>query len=358
MFIRYAEEKDIKRILKIYESARKYMAENGNPSQWRDNYPSEETVRDDMGKNHLHVAEESGEVTGVFAFIIGEDDTYSDIEGRWLSEGLYGTIHRIAKDRTGRGILKEAVSFCQEKIGHLRIDTHRDNEIMKRLIIENGFTECGVICGRDGRPRIAYEKIFEDRLLFIGLQGSYGRGEATEDSDIDPVVILDHLDAADIKTYERVIDRLDRRELVCGFLSGRQELLNWEPSDLFQFYYDTIPVRGSIDEILSLIDLEAIERAAKSGACNIYHACVHNMLYEKSLDILKGLYKAATFVIRAVSFTDTGEYTSDLISLAEKVCLQDRNIIYAFSKFREGRPTDFEGMSEALFSWAKKQING
>ena len=104
----------------------------------------------------------------------------------------------------------------------------------------------------------AIEEAFEDRLLFIGLQGSYGRGEATEDSDIDPVVILDHLDAADIKTYERVIDRLDRRELVCGFLSGRQELLNWEPSDLFQFYYDTIPVRGSIDEILSLIDLEAI----------------------------------------------------------------------------------------------------
>ena len=179
-----------------------------------------------------------------------------------------------------------------------------------------------------------------------------------EDSDIDTVVILDHLDAADIKTYERVIDRLDRRELVCGFLSGRQELLNWEPSDLFQFYYDTIPVRGSIDEILSLIDTEAIERAAKSGACNIYHACVHNMLYEKSLDILKGLYKAATFVIRAVSFTDTGEYTSDLISLAEKVCLQDRNIIYTFLKLREGRPADFEGMSEALFAWAKKQING
>ena len=49
MFIRYAKEKDIKRILKIYESARKYMSENGNPSQWRDNYPSEQTVRDDIG---------------------------------------------------------------------------------------------------------------------------------------------------------------------------------------------------------------------------------------------------------------------------------------------------------------------
>ena len=78
----------------------------------------------------------------------------------------------------------------------------------------------------------AIEEAFEDRLLFIGLQGSYGRGEATEDSDIDPVVILDHLDAADIKTYERVIDFRNPggqlhgyRRIYFGFdLSGRESL--------------------------------------------------------------------------------------------------------------------------------------
>jgi predicted nucleotidyltransferase len=34
---------------------------------------------------------------------------------------------------------------------------------------------------------------FGDRVWFVGLQGSYGRGEATEKSDIDMVVILDEL---------------------------------------------------------------------------------------------------------------------------------------------------------------------
>ena len=33
--------------------------------------------------------------------------------------------------------------------------------------------------------------LFGDRLLFLGLQGSYGRGEQTAASDIDVVVILD-----------------------------------------------------------------------------------------------------------------------------------------------------------------------
>ena len=34
---------------------------------------------------------------------------------------------------------------------------------------------------------------FGNRVWFVGLQGSYGRGEATETSDIDMVVILDNL---------------------------------------------------------------------------------------------------------------------------------------------------------------------
>ena len=37
------------------------------------------------------------------------------------------------------------------------------------------------------------QKVFREKLLFVGLQGSYNRGEATPESDIDLVVILDKL---------------------------------------------------------------------------------------------------------------------------------------------------------------------
>lgn len=115
---------------------------------------------------------------------------------------------------------------------------------------------------------------FGNRIYFVGLQGSYGRGEATESSDIDVVVILDQLTVDDIKTYSHMIGTLPHRELICGFLSGKDELINWEPSDLFQFYYDTTPIEGSLDELLTRIDKEAVDRAIKTGACNIYHGCV------------------------------------------------------------------------------------
>ncbi len=74
---------------------------------------------------------------------------------------------------------------------------------------------------------------FGDRVWFVGLQGSYSRGEAKETSDIDIVVILDELSVADIQTYNTMLDSIPNRELLCGFLSGKEDILNWEPSDLF-----------------------------------------------------------------------------------------------------------------------------
>ena len=148
----------------------------------------------------------------------------------------------------------------------------------------------------------AVNATFTNRIWFVGLQGSYGRGEATETSDIDVVLILDELLVSDIQKYNTILDALPHREMICGFVSGVNELLNWEPSDLFQFYYDTTPIQGSLDELLSVIDESAVNRAIKIGACNIYHGCVHNMLHEKSEDVLRGLYKSASFVAQAIAF--------------------------------------------------------
>ena len=202
----------------------------------------------------------------------------------------------------------------------------------------------------------ALDASFKNRVWFVGLQGSYGRGEATETSDIDVVVILDELTAIDIQTYNAILDTLPNRELICGFVSGKQELLNWEPSDLFQFYHDTTPIKGSLDELLSVIDEITIARAIKSGACNIYHGCVHNMLHEKSDEILKGLYKAASFVVQAICFQETGCYIKSQKDLLVKVSGDEKSIVENFLSLKNGGKVDFEEMSNTLFAWSKKWI--
>ncbi len=202
----------------------------------------------------------------------------------------------------------------------------------------------------------AINQTFGNRVWFVGLQGSYARGEARDTSDIDIVVILDELSALDINTYNTMLDALPHRELICGFLSGKDEILNWEPSDLFQFYYDTKAIKGSLDELLPLIDDTAIDKAIKIGVCNIYHGCVHNMLYEKSEDVLKGLYKSASFVIQAIYFSYTGKYIRHQKELSTLVSIDEKVIVDTFINFKNGGTIEFDKMSETLFVWCKKWI--
>ena len=199
-------------------------------------------------------------------------------------------------------------------------------------------------------------EVFGSRTWFVGLQGSYGRGEATEASDIDVVVIMDELSASDIQSYNDMLDTLPHRKLICGFLSGRDEILHWEPSDLFQFYHDTTAIKGSLDDLLSLIDQVAIERAIKMGAGNIYHGCVHNMLHEKSEEILKGLYKAASFVVQAIVFKQTGNYIKHQSQMLQVASAEEQSIIATFLKYKNGEPFDFNDASRRLFEWSKKWI--
>ena len=197
---------------------------------------------------------------------------------------------------------------------------------------------------------------FENRVWFVGLQGSYGRGEAIETSDIDIVVILDELSAMDIQIYNDMLDTLTHRELICGFLSGKKEIMNWEPSDLFQFCHDTTPIKGSLDDVMAVIDESAVSRAIKIGACNIFHGCVHNMLYEKSEDILRGLYKSASFVIQAINFKQTGNYIRHQKELLQVASSDERTIVEIFLYLKKGGAVDFDFMSEKLFAWSKKWI--
>ena len=197
---------------------------------------------------------------------------------------------------------------------------------------------------------------FANRVWFVGLQGSYGRGEARDTSDIDIVVILDELTALDIQKYNTMLDTLPNRELICGFVSGKDELLHWEPSDLFQFYYDTTPIKGSLDELLTVIDEAAVGRAIKIGACNIYHGCVHNMLHEKSDDILHGLYKSASFVVQAIIFKQTGKYIKHQKELLSVAAPDEQAIVNTFLHLKNGGTVEFGTMSEVLLAWAKKWI--
>ncbi len=170
--VRPALFEDLTEINRIYDTARRFMREHGNKSQWSGGYPSDQVIKDDIdNKNGFIVS--CGEIPcGAFAMFSGIDPTYVNIyDGDWLNNEPYCTIHRIAGDGTEKGVLKTAVCFASLFSDNVRIDTHADNYPMQNALSRLGFSRCGTIFLADGSPRIAYHiKLGTDNILRYNSQ--------------------------------------------------------------------------------------------------------------------------------------------------------------------------------------------
>ncbi len=229
MKIRKAKYSDLSLILKVYEKAREYMRNSGNPNQWGNNKPSVELLEEDIKKGELFVGENEGEINFVFAFILGEDPTYSYIEdGNWLSDAPYGTIHRIASDGTVKGVVKMAVDYCKNTISNLRIDTHEDNKTMQHVLSKLGFSRCGIIYLEDGNPRIAYQRLCDvTRLVLIRHGESEANNQGYFAGQYDAKLMPKGMEQA-VKTAEYIVKKYAPDEIYS--------------SDLVRAYSTAMPV--------------------------------------------------------------------------------------------------------------------
>lgn len=157
MIIRKARIEDLAHIMEIYRQAQDFMIESGNPTQWGHSYPSEELIRKDISNGVCHLICDDEGPHGVFALFCGDEPTYQYIEnGEWLNDDVYVTVHRIASDGKVHGIFDYGIQYCKGISDNIRIDTHKSNIVMQKLIERNGFEECGIIYVADGSSRIAY----------------------------------------------------------------------------------------------------------------------------------------------------------------------------------------------------------
>ena len=156
--IEKAQPCDLERILKIYERARRFMRENGNPNQWKNVHPPKESLTQNIEEQKLYVLKADGVIHGVFFFDKGPDPTYDYIEGKWLNDDEYFVIHRIASSGEVRGVLKSCVEYCLQFASNIKIDTHADNHVMQKGLEKLGFVHCGTIYVPGYGPMKAYQK--------------------------------------------------------------------------------------------------------------------------------------------------------------------------------------------------------
>ena len=204
------------------------------------------------------------------------------------------------------------------------------------------------------------QKSFKEKLLFVGLQGSYNRGEATPESDIDLVVILDKLSFEDLKEYRKIINEMPNKELTCGFISGKDELQNWSKADLFQFFYDTKSLVGKLEDIIQPPSIEDIKKSIKTSSETIYHAAVHNFVHSTNYaENLQNLYKMTFFILQAKYFVENNIYIKTKKELAECLDGTDREILDICINRKQIDSTnkiELESLYKKLVDWTSQNI--
>ena len=159
MLIRPARTDELPVLFSIYETARQFMAANGNPTQWPKGYIQPGQLAADIEAGQLYVCADSDGVQAVFLFAPGPDATYAQIrQGSWPSDEPYHVIHRVASAGRVKGLLGQILAWAASQAPVLRMDTHADNKPMQHLLEKYGFVRCGIITVEDGTERIAYQK--------------------------------------------------------------------------------------------------------------------------------------------------------------------------------------------------------
>lgn len=158
--IRQALPADIPAVAALADSARQIMRSSGNPSQWSGEYPSIALIEDDIRSADCYLVMDGCTPVGSFVFRQGPDPSYASIrDGHWTDDSSpYMVIHRITSISEVHGVFASSIEFCKSRCGNIRIDTHKDNLIMRHLVIKHGFRHCGIITlAGGGGERLAYQ---------------------------------------------------------------------------------------------------------------------------------------------------------------------------------------------------------
>ncbi len=198
---------------------------------------------------------------------------------------------------------------------------------------------------------------FANRLIYVGLQGSFRRNEATENSDIDIMVTLDRLSVADLDRYRAIIAAMPCFNRSCGFICGREELAHWPPGEICQLLHETKDYYGELRPLLPCFERGDIENYIAVSIGNLYHLLCHNRVHaepEKRADTLRGLYKAVFYILQNSHYLRSGEWIMTKRELLPLLHGLDREALQTAMTIKSASEYDTEQAFAILFEWCRR----
>lgn len=205
----------------------------------------------------------------------------------------------------------------------------------------------------------ALREQFGERLLYLGLQGSYARGEAGEESDIDLFVLLDRVEVADLAAYRRVIASLGDAEKSCGFLAAGADLAHWNPCEICQILHETQDRYGRLSDFVPPYTRADVRCYVKLLTGNLYHELCHRYLHalrEENERALAGSCRAVFYILQNLQYLRSGNYPRTRAELRAALTGEDREVLELETRLRAGERADFDKAFPLLFSWCQKTL--
>ena len=200
---------------------------------------------------------------------------------------------------------------------------------------------------------------FGNRLVYVGLQGSYLRGEATDSSDIDIMVVIDGLSVSDLDAYRQIIQSLPHSDRSCGFICSKADLANWNPLEICNLLHGTKDHFGRLCDLVPAYTDEDIRNFAKISLNNLYHEICHRYIHagpERSAEALPGTYKGVFFILQNLYYLRHGEFITAKAELLPLLDGNDRAVLQRALELGSGITHDFADSFQLLFTWCQESL--
>lgn len=200
---------------------------------------------------------------------------------------------------------------------------------------------------------------FGSRLLYVGLQGSYLRDEATSNSDIDIMVIIDGLGVSDLDIYRNIIHSLPHAEKSCGFICSKTDLENWNPLEIAHVLNGTKDYYGVLIDYLPPFDENDIRNFIKLSVNNLYHEICHRYIHdttESNFTHLPAAFKCTFYILQNLYYLTSQEYISTKSELLQVLNGKNYAVLKRSIDLYNGQTFDFMDSFELLFSWCQETL--
>lgn len=200
---------------------------------------------------------------------------------------------------------------------------------------------------------------FDDRLLYVGLQGSYLRDEATESSDIDIMVVIDGLSVADLDSYRNILKSIGYFDKSCGFICGKNDLLNWNPLEICHLLHTTKDYYGTLSELVPSYTREDERNYVKLSLNNLYHELCHRYIHsdrETNIAMLPTTCKSVFFIMQNIYYLESGDFVLTKNELLGKLHGDNKKILEMALSLKSTEDYDLDKVFAALFEWCQKTL--